>query len=671
MRVARVLRELCVFAEHDLLRHPPFTRMDLVSCRNVLIYFNPQVQQEILARFHYALAPGGLLLLGKSECSESVNRLFEPLDGANRLYRRRDLPTPAVNRTGSAPALSPMGQPPPDAHRPASAEAALRDLLLARYAPPSVVLDDRLQPLHFHGDCRRYLSLPEGEADLTLAGLCHPALRGEVRTAVHLVLHQGQVEVRGHPVPMEIDGAKVQVRVVARRAATTVAGREVHPVVSFEETPTPTQAPSAGVSASAESNAAEDLLQELQATRGHLHAIIGELEASNAEMQSLNEELQVSAEELQSTNEELQASNEELTTLNDELRSKGQELTALNDLLNSIQDSVQLALVVVDGDYRVRRFGAQARRIFGLVEEDLGRSLAGVPCTLPLPDLRREVEAVFAGGAPVVQRVGDGERQYLMQIAPHTDQAGRRLGAVLSFADISDLAQAEAQAREAEERLREAKRLAGLGHWRWDLAGDTHIWSKEIFEIYGRDPSLGPAKVPEVSGYFTPESWAQLDAAVQEGLDRGTPCTCDAEVVRPDGTRRWVTVRSRGRAGPRRGHRRPARDRAGHQRPQGDGTRPGQERGALRGHAGGELRLGLGGRCARPLHLCGAPDRADPGLQPRGDRRAHPLRSDAPGETGGRSRGQTTESGASFPSRQPFRPRWPVFIAELPQGATS
>ena len=240
-RVAKTLRELCVFAEHDLLRHPPFTRMDLVSCRNVLIYFNAALQAELLGRFHYALKPGGLLLLGKSECTETVNRLFEPLDTASRLYRRRDVSSPPLPHAHWGSSVLPPGPAVAASadFRALDTDAAMRDLLLLSYAPPSVLVNDRLQPLHFNGNVERYLSFPKGQADFSVVALSLPCLRNEVRTGAHLVLRQGQEEVAGRPTPVDIGGETVLVRVVARRGDAGVPGGDATVLLSFEEQPLP------------------------------------------------------------------------------------------------------------------------------------------------------------------------------------------------------------------------------------------------------------------------------------------------------------------------------------------------------------------------------------------------------------------------------------------------
>ena len=541
LRVSKTLRELCVFAEHDLLRHPPFTHMDLVSCRNVLIYFSAALQEELYAKFHYALNPGGLLLLGKAECGETVSRLFEPVDLESRIYRRRDLPTPPLAHRHWGGAASRFAEPsrPPAAGRTRDTEASLHALLSQHYAPPSVLVNERLQALHFHGQVQRYLNLAPGQADLSVVGLSLPELRSEVRTTAHLALLRDQDELRGRPTPVAIDGETVMVQVVARRTGQRPVGGEALLALSFEEQPVP------GVPA-AERNGtgpsiADELLLELQATRGHLHAIIGELESSNTDLQSLNEELQVSTEELQSTNEELQAGNEELSTLNDELHFKTNELASVNDLLDSIQNSIQLALVVVDERFRVRRFNALAVRIFGLVPDDLGHSLAGIPCTLTLPTLCQQVEAVVAGGPPLVQRVSRQDRHYLMQIAPHLDAAAQRIGAVLTFADISELTSAEAQRVDAEERFRLFMDNSPAIAWIKDADG-RHIYLSRTFEQrFGvrledwrgkTDAELGTASAVDAL-------WRAERAALAAGL----PVEQEDETLDPDGqVRIWHSI---------------------------------------------------------------------------------------------------------------------------------
>ncbi len=551
VRVSKTLRECCVFAEHDLLRHPAFPHLDLVSCRNVLMYLDAEAQSRVLARFHYGLNPGGLLLLGTAECGESVGALFEPLDRHSHLYRRRDIASPYVPTEVSrcevlaTPTGAPRGAPPRE-----EPESALRALILRHCAPPTALLDEDLRVVLLHGQVRRYLDLAEGLLDTTLVALSLPPLREEVRTAARLALLPGAGEIRGGFTPLVLDGVPVQVQVVARRIDSDPAAGRAVLALSFEERPLP---PSAAPSAPdlGAPPAASEVRMELAATRAHLHALIQALESSKTDTEALNEELQVSMEELQSANEELQASNEELTTLNDELQVKGEALGRLNDTLNSVQDSIQLALVLVDTHYRVQRFNALAGRIFGLVPTDAGQSLARVPLTLPLPDLRTQVESVIAGAPPLTRRVGDAERQYLMQIAPHLDAAGRSLGAVITFADISALARAEAARDEAERRMVLAQDAAHAGTWEWDLTTNQNYWSDSLWTLYGLDRETSGPSYEAWAASVHPDDRERVAAAIGAAAAAGEEFEQEWRVnLPPDQPERWLLARGRPFPGP-------------------------------------------------------------------------------------------------------------------------
>ena len=459
-RIKKAVRELCVFSDHDVIAHPPFIKMDLVSCRNLLIYFKPDQQAELINTFHYALNPGGLLLLGRSESTGFNSPLFESLDGGQKVYRRRPgtaqrplrfarLAMPAV---GIIRSHLPRTHAAPQRH---SLQAAAQATIAAAYGPPGVLVNAGFEPLHFFGASRRYFSLPEDTADFSVFALCAPELRNELKAVGYRVVQEGLSHLEGVPVEMTVNGQACRVRPVLRRVDATAEGGEASYLFSFEET-----CASAGSSAdtpdgSGRSDDIVRLRQELADTREHLQAVIEELEASNEELQSLNEEIQSSSEELQASNEELQSSNEELTTLNDELRIKSQEATLLNTTLGNIQNSIRNSLVVVDQEGRITRYNPLATRIFGLVAGDIGQSLFGIPCHLHLPSLRTDVIGVVRGGNSVVERVHQGEYHFLMQIDPYRDEVGQNAGAVLTFADISELHRAEAAQESSEVRFRQ------------------------------------------------------------------------------------------------------------------------------------------------------------------------------------------------------------------------
>ncbi len=490
-RIKKVVRELCVFSLHDVIAHPPFIKMDLVSCRNLLIYFKPEQQVELINTFHYALNPGGLLLLGRSESTGFNSPLFESVDGGQKVYRRRPgatqrplrfarLATPVA---GIIRSPLPRSQAAPQRH---TLQAAAQATIAAAYGPPAVLVNAAFEPLHFFGNSRRYFSLPEDTADFSVFALCLPALRNELKAVGYRLVQEGLVRLEGVPVELTVDGGPCRVRPVLRRVDTTGGNGDWHYLFSFEES----QQPADRHAAAPESGRSEDIVrlrQELADTREHLQAVIEELEASNEELQSLNEEIQSSSEELQASNEELQSSNEELTTLNDELRIKSQEAAALTTTLGNIQNSIRNSLVVVDREGHVTRYNPLATRIFGLVPGDIGQSLFGIPCHLHLPGLRADVAGVVASGNSVVERVDQGEFHFLMQIDPYRDEVGQNAGAVLTFADISDLYRAEAARQSSELRFRQVWEASLEGLLVVDIGGRIVMANPALEAMFGYD----------------------------------------------------------------------------------------------------------------------------------------------------------------------------------------
>ena len=459
-RVDKGLRERCVFSLHDLTGHPPLVRMDLVSCRNLLIYFKPAQQVELLRSFHFALNPGGLLMLGKAESAGLDGGGFEPVDVAGKLYRSSALPVARPTRLArSAVQVKPvLPKLPPLRWREALVEQS-RSAMLEAYGPPAVLVDAGFEPLHFFGASRRYFALPAGSADFSVFALCLPELRSELKTLCYRMRQQRADYLQGIGTLVRLGDQTLKVRPVLRRIESGGRDPQWALLIGFEESPAAVATPPAGATeALLPVEAAEEigrLRQELADTREHLQAVITELEASNEELQCVNEELQSASEELQAANEELQASNEELTALNDELQLKSVEYAQLNTTLGNIQNSICTGLVVVDREGRVTRFNALAGRIFGLLPSDIGQFLDRVPCYLDLPRLREWVEGAVARDESRVEHVHQREFHYLMQIDAYRDEQGRNGGAVLTFTDISDLHRAEEAQARSEARFRQ------------------------------------------------------------------------------------------------------------------------------------------------------------------------------------------------------------------------
>lgn len=542
-KVDKSIRELCVFSVHDVIRHPPFIRMDLVSCRNLLIYFKPAMQEALFSNFHYALNPQGILLLGKSESAGPASALFEIIDSRNKLFRRKSSTVTRPLRVDSrTPVFAPIRLT--RRHEVSSGGSQVdqaRDTLQNLYAPASILLSPSFEVLHFFGNAKRFLSISEGNADFSVFSLCLPELRGELKTLCYRIAQNEAVRLHGVPTLVTLAEGQTLVRLVAHKLSISSERNEYSLLICFEEEQNVPPIVEADVSVDCISRetAAEiiRLRQELFETREHLQALVEELESSNEELQSMNEELQSSSEELQSSNEELQSSNEELSTLNDEMRIKSLELVELNSTLSNIQDSIHMGLVVVDKDGRVTRYNALAVRIFGLMRGDIGQYLANLPCHLDLPNLRDQIAQVIGTGQPVMQKTTQGERHYLMQIAPYLNENAQCTGAVLIFTDITELQQTKAKAELFAHLLESSSQPFGLGY----PNGKMGLCNAAFCELLGYSrPEL---EAMDWSSQLTPPEWLASEMEVLAQLhESGEPVRYQKEYIHRDGHRIPVEI---------------------------------------------------------------------------------------------------------------------------------
>ncbi len=451
--VARHLRQMVVFARHNVLKDPPFTKLDLITCRNLLIYLEPVLQRKVLARFHYGLRGNGLLMLGASESLGELATEFTPVDARHKLFQ-------AAPGAGNLPAeLSPLLPAPTAA---TNRERRLRpvqsdqervidqglSLLVEGYAPPALLVDDRNEVLHVFGGASRLLTMPSGAATLDLSRLLPEGLGALASSALRRA-HRGGREIRCPSLDVRVDGRKQTVRLRVRPFADG-QGRQFALLV-FE----PTGGEGADLDAAAlelEADAADrirGLEAELAASREDLQSTVEELETSNEELQAANEELIASNEELQSTNEELQSVNEELYTVNSEYEAKIEELTRLNDDLDNLFRATDLATVFLDQDMLIRRFTPAAGDLLNLMPSDIGRPLAHIQGNLVHDGLLQDVRDVLLGARPIGRevRILDG-RWMLSRIQPYTVEqiAGREpraFGTVITFVEITKVKQAE------------------------------------------------------------------------------------------------------------------------------------------------------------------------------------------------------------------------------------
>ena len=469
-RVAKFLRDSLIFSVHNLIGDPPFLRLDLISCRNVLIYLRPALQTHLFESFYHALNPGGMLFLGRSESAGQNPDLFRVRNERSRLYTR------VQSREASAAAVATVRPPGlrllaarPVRERESMPERLLR-AMFGRLVPPSVIIDDSLAVRHVFGDVTPFIRLGEGQMSADLFRMAIRPLRIDVRSLVMRAQRETQdmisQVVHSHELPSPV-----------RLTVLRIPSEEGQPgplMVSFLALP-PEPAPGTALAAADRSaarvrseliNKVTGLEEQLTANREHLHTVIEELETSNEELQSLNEEMQSSNEELQSSNEELetaneelQSANEELTTVNDELEGKTHELIGLNTALLNVKNSLTFPLIVVDPKGRVLLLNASANEMFGLNGEPIGESLFSLAPPISVGDLAQDVARVVETRALHVRQI-DGDHSYTLRAQPYYGPDQQFEGVLLLFLENTDERNVERRLRSMTERLAVAERFA-------------------------------------------------------------------------------------------------------------------------------------------------------------------------------------------------------------------
>jgi two-component system, chemotaxis family, CheB/CheR fusion protein len=463
-RVSQAVRELCVFVRHDVARDPPFSKLDLLSCRNVLIYFGPALQRRVLEAAHYALGQPGFLLLGGAESATGVPRWFAPTGPGGQLFRRRA--GPSTFRFAPRAGTFPFARAPAPAGGGSPADGALADqvdeLVLARYGPPGVLVNERLDVIQFRGRTGPWLEPPQGEPQSQLLKMARPGLAGPLRIALAQARKTG-APVRRERVPVEGAGDGRACDLVVLPVKPGQSGEPAF-LVLFEARPP--EAPPPGRARGQRARLAAvtrgTLEEELASTKEHLAALLEEhgrgndaLASANDELTSANEELQSLNEELETAKEEVQATNEELTTVNEELHGRNQELQLVNaDVLNLLE-AVELPILMLDEGRRLRRFTRKAASFLGLAPADVGRRITDLDLPLRAPDLEAWITRAMAEKTLVEAEVHDrADRWHRLQIRPHRTAEGLADGAILSLADIDELRQEVVLARWARDYAR-------------------------------------------------------------------------------------------------------------------------------------------------------------------------------------------------------------------------
>jgi two-component system CheB/CheR fusion protein len=456
-RVRKEIREKVIFAAQNLILEPPFTKLDILCCRNLLIYLTAEVQKKLIPLFHYSLTPGGILFLGSAETIGDGTSLFAPLHGKSRLFRRTESvlrPEPAVFPSAFS-AVPPGGtETPPAAKPPGSLQTLADQLILQHYAPPAVLTNDTGDIFYVSGRTGKYLEPAAGKANWNIFAMAREGLRFELERAFPEALRKKSLTLHG--LKVGTNGGVQCVDVIIQRLDEPGPLQGLVMIV-FSDVAAAPAAPAAGRAPKfhAHSPKLAELEQELLRVRGEARATHEEMQTSQEELRSANEELQSTNEELQSTNEELttskekmQSMNEELQTVNTELQGKVDELSRASNDMKNLLDSTDIATLFLDKDLNVQRFTPQVAKIIKLIPADVGRPITDLASELSYPELAgdaREILRTLASAEkPISARDG---RWFTVRIMPYRTLDDRIDGVVITFADITTARTLEAKLR--------------------------------------------------------------------------------------------------------------------------------------------------------------------------------------------------------------------------------
>jgi two-component system CheB/CheR fusion protein len=517
-RVKKEIREMELFAPHNILRDPPFSKLDMVSCRNLLIYLNRETQDRVLELFHFSLKPNGVLFLGTSESADSLPELYVPVDKKSRIFKRSTLssikpPVPSMPLAGR------WGAKAPDVTLPAQKDftyAELHHELLESYSPASVLINQDHDIVHLSEKAGAYLRFVGGEPSRSLLRVVHPDLRLDLRTTLFAAVQEG-AENESRRVPVKIEGHTRFINIIVRPVKKAVAEKGFLLVLFVEETPSrSSEENEAKLSESTEPNNIEPVVRqledELQRTKDQLRATIEqyetsneELKASNEELQAINEELRSATEELETSKEELQSLNEELQTVNHELKDKVDEITRVNSDLQNLLAATDIGTIFLDRDLRIKRYTPQAQEFFNIIPTDVGRPLAHVTHKLAYTGFSDDAKRVLASLVRAEHEVQSSEgRWYIARLLPYRTLEDKIDGVVLTFIDITERRRAEGRLSSSEERLRVTlDSIEDYAILTTNLNGQIESWNRGAERIFGyrEQEIIGQP----VSLIFTPE----------------------------------------------------------------------------------------------------------------------------------------------------------------------
>ena len=572
-RVIPQLRDTLLIAEHNLLTDPPFSSLDLVSCRNLLIYLNQELQRHVFNLIHYGLKENGYLFLGRSEAGSRAQRLFKTIDKPHNILQARVLPsdqrarvpfskTPGKGLDVSKFAPSGSGRTPADAGPKSEGLDALHQRVLMEEVA-SVLVNENHEIVHLSAPADRYLQFEGGTPSHDLISCVPKPLRPDLRSALFQAFRKGKTVERA--------GLSASTDETARRLDLSVhrvegRGGQPYALVQFRESPHPSPERSDGEPRpDGESELREELgraREQLQTTSEEYEAATEEMEAANEELLSMNEELQSKNEELETSKEELQSVNEELKTTNQELKDKVDEVREANSILENLMAATEIATLFLDRDLRITRFTPRVQELFNIQTVDVGRPLSDFTQRFDYGGLIDDARTVLDDPTPLEREIHQSEdKWFLLRLRPYRTVEDQIEGVVLTFIDITDRRKAEQALRRSEEFHRLAVEAATVGTWSLDLETGNCYVSPQTAALmgYASDPPASATEVdadlpsaPNWQQMVPREQWMRsihpddrgaMEAAMTATREHDAPFELEFRIQLDDGTVRWIYSR--------------------------------------------------------------------------------------------------------------------------------
>lgn len=553
-QIKRELRDIVLFAGHSLLRDPPFSRIDLISCRNVMIYLERDLRQQLISTFHYALNPNGFLFLGASESADHQDGYFKVLEREAHIFQAvvgRGERLPSLPRLIGTPSTAELSQPPRSAApaRP-PVEGVGHSDALEQTAPPSILVDESHHAIHLSGTAGRYLQPSGGPLSADIIELARPELRLDLRAALYRAFERNEGSL-SMPILVRFNGDSRRVYLQVRPVKQGDERAPRRAIVMFiegeavEDNFEAAEPADERTSSEAVRRLAEELRltqARLRTTREESEAANEELRAANEELQSINEEYRSTSEELETSKEELQSVNEELQTVNNELKLKLEGVSRANSDLQNLMAATDVGTLFLDQSLRIKRFTPRISDLFSVTTSDEGRPITNFTHQLDYDGLAADARAVLRNLTAIEREVKSRTEQwFLMRVRPYRTLDDRIDGVVVTFVDITERLRIEQALRESEERLRQEMRLVELSQtpiFVWDLDEGILQWNRGSEQLYGypREQAVGRKK-GELLKTQVPDS--SFEALVQTLAESGR---WSGELIQTTRDGRQVTV---------------------------------------------------------------------------------------------------------------------------------